>query len=144
MKYKTFLSWAMVASVFMDDFIILRYQIPFDFYVYYIIFILNIHYFFKSKTPGGILPRWFSLSIAALISTTLLICIIEDTFSLGVLKQIFGVIFTSIAYYTFIANNKFEVKKIFRMYIHLTFFVAAEGLLEEVLNLDQCNTIKNN
>ena len=135
MKYKTFLSWAMVASVFMDDFIILRYQIPFDFYVYYVIFILNIHYFFKSKTPGGILPRWFSLSIAALISTTLLICIIEDTFSLGVLKQIFGVIFTSIAYYTFIANNNFEVKKIFRMYIHLTFFVAAEGLLEEVLNL---------
>ena len=135
MKYKTFLNWSMVASVFMDDFIILRYQLPFDFYVYYIIFILNIQYFFRNNVKGKILPSWFSISVAALITTTLLICTIEDTFSLGVLKQIFGVIFTSIAYYTFIANNNFEVNKIFRMYIHIAFFVAAEGLLEEVLNL---------
>ena len=135
MKYKTFLNWAMVASVFMDDFIILRYQIPFDFYVYYLVFILSIIYFFKTKTKGGILPRWFSISIFSLILTTVLICSIDNTFALGVLKQVFGVLFTSIAYYTFIAYNNFEVKKLFRMYIYLAFFVAAEGLLEEVLNL---------
>jgi len=135
MKYKTFLNWSMVASVFMDDFIILRYQIPFDFYVYYIIFILNIQYFYKNKIKGSVLPNWFSLSIASLIFTTILICTLENTFSIGVLKQVFGVLFTSIAYYTFIANNNFEIKKIFRMYVFLAFFVAAEGLLEEVLNL---------
>lgn len=135
MKYKTFLNWAMVASVFMDDFIILRYQIPFDFYVYYLVFILNIQYFFKSKTKEGLLPKWFSISILILIFNTLIICTIDNTFALGVLKQVFGVLFTSIAYYTFIANNNFEVKRIFRMYIHLAFFVAAEGLLEEILNL---------
>jgi hypothetical protein len=125
----------MVGSVFMDDFIILRHQIPFDFYFYYFFFVLNIQYFYKNKIKGGLLPSWFSVSIAILILTTVLICSIENTFSLGVLKQVFGVIFTSIAYYTFIANNNFEVKKIFRMYVFLAFFVAAEGLMEEVLNL---------
>ena len=135
MKYKTFLNWSMVASVFMDDFIILRYQIPFDFYVYYIFFILSIVHFYQTKTRGNILPKWFSYSIASLIFTTVIICSIDNTFALGVLKQVFGVIFTSIAYYSFLAYNNFEIKKIFRMYIFIAFFVAAEGLLEELLNL---------
>lgn len=135
MKYKTFLNWSMVASVFMDDFIILRYQIPFDFYVYYLFFILSIFHFYKTKTKGSVLPKWFSASIGLLIAITLLICTIDDTFALGVLKQIFGVTFTSIAYYTFLAYNNFEIKRLFRMYVYLAFFVALEGMLEEVLNL---------
>ncbi len=135
MKYKTFLSWAMVASVFMDDFIFLRYRIPFDFYVYYLTFILSIVYFIQTKRKVGLLPKWFSYSIGALILSTVIICAMDQTYTLGVAKQIFGVLFTSIAYYTFLAYNNFEVKRIFRMYVFLSFFVAAEGLLEEVLNL---------
>lgn len=135
MKYKTFLNWAMVASVFMDDFIFLRYRIPFDFYVYYLTFILSIMYYIFTYKKIKLIPAWFSISIGALIITTLVICTIDNTFTLGVAKQIFGVLFTSIAYYTFLAYNNFEIKKIFRMYVFLAFFVAAEGLLEEVLNL---------
>jgi len=60
----------------------------------------------------------------------------DNTFGLGVIKQVVGVIFTSIAYYTFLAYNNFEVKRIFRMYVFLAFFVSVEGLLEEVLNLN--------
>lgn len=125
----------MVASVFMDDFIILRHRIPFDFYVYYLTFIISILYYIRTKKKLSLLPGWFSVSIALLILSTLIVCTIENTFALGVFKQIFGVIFTSVAYYTFLAYNNFEVKRIFRMYVYLSFFVAAEGLLEELLNL---------
>lgn len=136
MKFKKIISWAMVASVFMDDFIILRYRIPFDFYVYYLVFIISIIYYIRSKKSLSLLPRWFTIAITLLIGSTLLSTILTDTFSLGVTKQIVGLLFSSIAYYTFMAYNDFEVKRIFRMYIFLAFFVALEGLLEEFLNLN--------
>lgn len=136
MNFKSVISWAMVASVFMDDFIILRYRLPFDFYVYYLIFIVSIVYYIRSFNSLKLIPRWFFVSVGALILTTFVLTFIDNTFSLGVVKQIVGVLFTSVAYYTFIAYNNFEVKRIFRMYVFLAFFVALEGLLEEVLNLN--------
>ncbi len=126
----------MVASVFMDDFIILRYRIPFDFYVYYLIFIFSILHYIQSRKSLALLPRWFSISILLLISSTFLTTILTDTFALGVVKQIIGLLFSSIAYYTFIVYNNYEVKKIFRMYIFIALFVSLEGLLEEILNLN--------
>ncbi len=136
MKFKNIISWAMVASVFMDDFIILRHRIPFDFYVYYLVFIISIFYYIRTKKSIKLLPRWFSISITVLILTSLAVTLLSNTYSLGVTKQVIGLIFTSIAYYTFIAYNNFEIKKIFRMYVFLAFFVALEGLLEEVLNMN--------
>ena len=136
MNFKKLISWIMVASVFMDDFIFLRYQLPFDFYYYYIIFAASIIYYIRSVGSFQLLPRWFSISISLLILTTLIITFVEDTYSLGVTKQLIGVVFTSIAYYTFLAYNNFEVKRIFRMYIFVALFIALEGLLEEILNLN--------
>ncbi|MFM6984748.1 MAG: O-antigen ligase family protein [Chitinophagaceae bacterium] len=136
MNFKKLISWAMVASVFMDDFIFLRYQLPFDFYYYYLIFIVSIIYYIKSTGSFQLLPRWFTVSITTLIVTTLIVTLIEDTYSLGVTKQLIGVVFTSIAYYTFLAYNNFEVKRIFRMYIFVALFISLEGLLEEILNLN--------
>src|SRR5688572_13712897 len=115
MKFKTFISWAMVASVFMDDFIILRYKIPFDFYVYYITFLLSIVYYMRTTRKIKLLPKWFSISIALLIISTLAICSLENSFGLGVVKQVFGLLFTSIAYYTFLSYNNFEIRRIFKM-----------------------------
>ena len=135
MKYKTILNWGMIASVFMDDFILFRYQIPFDFYVYYIVFFLNIGLYVNTHRNWRLIPKWFMWSIVALGVSTLITCTLEQSFTLGVLKQFVGVLFTSIAYYSFLANNNFEIKRIFRMYVFVAFFVALEGLLEEVLNL---------
>lgn|SRR5574343_264172 len=136
MNFKKLISWAMVASVFMDDFIFLRYQLPFDFYYYYLVFAVSIIYYIKSTGSFHLLPRWFSVSISTLILTTLAITIFEDNYSLGVTKQIVGVVFTSIAYYTFLAYNNFEIKRIFRMYVFIAVFISLEGLLEEILNLN--------
>lgn len=125
----------MVASVFMDDYIIARNKIPFDLYIYYLIFIISIVYYLNIQKSSKLIPGWFSVSALSLIATTLIICTIEDTFALSVFKQIFGVLFTSIAYYTFLAYNNFEIKRIFKMYVFAALLVSAEGLLEEVLNL---------
>ncbi len=126
----------MVASVFMDDFIILRYQLPFDFYWYYLVFFLSIVYYIRTTGSLNLLPKWFSISITILLVTTLALTLYDGTYNLSVTKQLVGVLFTSIAYYTFLAYNNFEVKRIFRMYVYLAIFVAFEGLLEEILNLN--------
>lgn len=126
----------MVASVFMDDFIILRYVLPFDFYWYYITFIVSILYYIRQTGSLRLLPRWFAASITLLIATTMGLTLSNDEFTIVVLKQIVGLVFTSIAYYTFLAYNNFEVKRIFRMYIYLALFVALEGLFEEIMNLN--------
>lgn len=136
MNFKKVISWAMVASVFMDDYIILRYVLPFDFYWYYITFFISIVYYIRTEKTVSMLPKWFAYSIGILVLTTLSITLIENTFALGVVKQLVGVVFTSIAYYTFLKYNNFEIKRIFRMYVFLAFFVALEGLLEEILNLN--------
>lgn len=136
MNFKKVLSWAMVASVFMDDFIIARYVLPFDFYWYYIVFAISIVYYIRTTGSLHLLPRWFAISISLLIFTTLSLTFIQDTFYLGVVKQLVGLVFTSIAYYTFLAYNNFEVKRIFRMYVFLALLVSFEGLIEEILNLN--------
>jgi hypothetical protein len=135
MNFKQVISWAMVASVFMDDFIILRRVLPFDFYYYYITFIVSILYYIKITGSLKLLPRWFAIAITVLILTTFSLTFIENTYSLSVMKQIVGLIFTSIAYYTFLAYNNFEVKRLFRMYVFLAFLVSLEGLMEEAFNL---------
>ena len=135
MNFKKLISWAMVASVFMDDFIILRHKLPFDFYYYYLIFAISIIYYIKSSGSIKLIPRWFIASISLIILSTLVVTLIEDSYTLSVTKQIIGLLFTSIAYYTFLSYNDFEVRRIFKMYVYLATFVALEGLLEEVLNI---------
>ncbi len=125
----------MVASVFMDDFIFLRRQLPFDFYYYYLIFAASIIYYINSSSSIKLLPRWFIASISLIISATLIVTFIEDTYTLSVTKQLVGLFFTSIAYYTFLAYNNFEIRRIFKMYVFLAFLVSLEGLLEEALNI---------
>lgn len=143
MRFKQVITWAMVASVFMDDFIILRFRLPFDFYVYYIVFILSIFYYVRTKKSLSLIPRWFTIAISSLILSTLVVCSLDNTYSLGVLKQVVGLLFTSVAYYTFLEYNNFEIKRLFRMYIFLAFFVALEGLLEELLNLNGIHVLNS-
>ncbi len=135
MKFKTILNWCMIASIFMDDFIILRLVLPFDFYVYYIFFIVNIFYYIFTKKTFKLLPKWFFLSILTLITVTIFITFINNIFDFKVIKQIIGISFTSIAYYTFISNNDFNLKKIFKWYLVAAFLVAAYGIFEEILHL---------
>jgi hypothetical protein len=135
MNFKKLISWAMVASVFMDDFIILRHKLPFDFYYYYLIYALSIIYYLNSSGSIKLLPRWFLASISLIVFSTLIVTFIEDAYTLSVTKQLIGLFFSSIAYYTFLSYNNFEIRRIFKMYVYLAFLVAAEGLLEEVLNI---------
>lgn len=125
----------MIASIFMDDFIILRFVLPFDFYVYYIIFIVNILYYISVKPKPLLIPGWFSKSIFLIIAVTIAVTLYNGTFDFRVIKQIIGIVFTSIAYYTFISLNNFNLKKIFKWYIVAAFIVSGYGIIEEFLHL---------
>lgn len=60
---------------------------------------------------------------------------LDDAFDFKVVKQIIGISFTSIAYYTFISYNNYNLKKIFRWYITIAFFVSMFGIFEEFLHV---------
>ncbi|MES2618284.1 MAG: O-antigen ligase family protein [Bacteroidota bacterium] len=143
MNFKTLISWSMVASVFMDDFIILRFVLPFDFYVYYLIFIVNIIYYIAVKPKPLLIPKWFSRSIFLIIGVTLVVTQINGTFDFRVVKQIIGIVFTSIAYYTFISLNNFNLKQIFKWYIIAAFLVSGYGIMEEFLHLSGIHISKD-
>lgn len=126
----------MIASLFMDDFIILRFRLPIDLYVYYIFFIFNIGYYVIQKKTLKLLPRWFFIAISILIGTTLVVSIGNGDYGFKVLKQIIGIMFTSVAYYTYLSLEEFDLKKVFKKYLLVAFIVAAIGVGEEFLRLN--------
>ncbi len=132
--FKKLIGWSMVASLFMDDFIIMRYILPFDFYVYYLIFIVFLsYYFFKSK-GSLLLPKWFAIPVIIIIFTSIIISYFGDNFGFSVIKQIIGIVFTSVAYYAYLRYENFDIPKVFRMYLILAFIVSAYGVMEEGLH----------
>ncbi len=133
----------MIASLFMDDFIILRFVLPIDFYVYYLFFIVNISYFVIKNKTLKVLPKWFFISITVLIGATLAVSIGNGDYGFKVLKQIIGIVFTSVAYYTFLSLEDFNIKKVFRMYLIAAFLVAAYGLFEELLHIQDIHISAN-
>ncbi len=136
MNFKKIISWGMIASVFMDDFIIAREKLPFDFYVYYLIFIVSISYYIIVKGTLKLIPKWFFFAIGLLIISTFYASFASQTYGFGVIKQLIGIVFTSIAYYTFIAYNDFDIKKIFKMYLFAALLLGIYGVYEEFLHLN--------
>ena len=127
----------------MDDFIILRFVLPFDFYVYYLFFIVSIVYYMYSKKSFKLLPGWFFGFASLLIGVTLFVTWLDNSFDFKVMKQIIGITFTSVAYYTFLSYNNFNLKKIFKWYITIALVVSVYGIFEEFLHLSGIHISKD-
>lgn len=143
MNFKTILCWCMIASLFMDDFIIMRFMLPIDLYVYYVFFIINILYFIFTKRTLNLLPKWFFLSISLLIGVTVFVSLSAGIFNFKVIKQIIGIVFTSVAYYTYLSIEEFNIKEVFRKYLIAAFLVSAYGIFEELLHLQGIHISSN-
>lgn len=119
----------------MDDFIFARGSFAFDLYYYYFIYLVFIVYYFFNKKQKEFMPVWFMRALAALFVSSLICGIYLGTYGFPMIKQIIGITYTSMAFYTFLHFNDFDIRKIFKIYINIAFFVACYGIFEQALHV---------
>ena len=107
----------------------------FDLYYYYVIYILFILKFIFSKKTLKVLPMWFLMVFLTLTGTSLVAASLYGTGGFGMFKQIFGITFTSVAYWSFFSYNNFDIKKLFGYYVDVAVFVALLGIFDEFFHI---------
>lgn len=150
MKLDRILVFLMVLSIFLDDFIVgysnndARAASAFDFYYYYLIFLSFLTYFLFNQKKMPSLPGWFLKSIIVLFTASFIAGSVAEKISFSMLKQMIGIVFSSIAYYNVIRYSKFDLRKLFDIYLKISFWVAAIGVAEEALRIAGFNHLFDN
>lgn len=125
----------MALSIFLDAYIIARGSLPFDFYHYYLIYFLFILNYMKKKKPVKLFERWFLISLMILFAGSFLAALMYSIPVFGLIKQVIGFVFSSVAYYTFIRFNDFNLQKVFNLYLKISIWVASFAIFEEFAKL---------
>lgn len=128
-----FLAACCVFSVFLDTAI--RGVLVFDFYYNYIFFVLFLA--IRLMETGRIVlpPRWFLAGMGAIFITSLFILLVDNMLGFTYWKQVFGILFTSVVYYNVLDHYKFNISRIFSLYLKFAYWVALFGLFDNVLHV---------
>src|SRR3954451_11046710 len=104
-----------IFSIFLDRAV--RGVLPFDLYLSYPIFIVFM--LAVIRHTGGLVfpPRWFNWALGALFLISFLNTLITGLLGYEFVKQVFGIVFTSIVYYNVVYIFKFDIKRIFNYYL---------------------------
>lgn len=141
MVFQRILLFLMVLSVFLDDFIIggngadERRASPFDFYYYYVIFLLFLLYYLAKKKKIPSLPKWFMRPMLLLFVVSIVTGLANSKIQFSMFKQIIGISFSAVAYYNLFKFTDFDVPKIFKIYLRISFFIALIGVVQEAMLL---------
>lgn len=130
--FTEFLAVACLFAVFLDKAI--RGVLPFDFYYYYPIFLLFLISLFLQTGSIASPPRWFISGTLIIFATGLFITLYRNILGFEYLKQVFGIVFTSLAYYNALHVLKFDIKKIFSYYLLFAFWVGLHGVIDNLLH----------
>ncbi|HSB92494.1 MAG TPA: O-antigen ligase family protein [Flavitalea sp.] len=122
-----------IFSVFLDRAI--RGVLPFDLYLNYPIFIVFMLAVIAHL--GGLVfpPRWFNWSLAAIFIVSLINLLFTGRLGFEFVKQVFGIVFTSFVYYNVLYIFKFDIKRIFNYYLKFAYWVAAFGVVDNILHI---------
>ncbi|MBS3915741.1 MAG: hypothetical protein KG003_14700 [Bacteroidetes bacterium] len=147
MRLEKILVFLMVASIFLDDYIIgytsneVRAQSSFDFYYYYLIFLAFLTFYAFQMKQIPFLPSWILLPLLLLFSVSLITGAIFGRVPFSMIKQIIGITFSSVAYYNLVRYEKYDIKKLFGIYLDIAFYVALFGVVEEGLRMNGFNEL---
>lgn len=103
---------------------------PFDIFISYIfiiwfLIIYILHYYKIS------INRKFLIALSVLIVFSLInVYLGNDTIFL-MSKQVFGILISSFAYYLLVKVNKYEIDKLFKIYLQIALIVAIIGVFQE-------------
>lgn len=139
MRLERYLVILTVFTVFMDDFRFgnekQRALAAFDFYYYYVIWILFIVHYIAKRKEIPFWPRWFLLGVLALFTNSLIGGFASDSLKFSMVKQMLGITYSSIAYFSVIKYENFDLQKIFRYYLSGAYWVSVWGLCEEAMHV---------
>lgn len=141
MRFERLLIFLMVLSIFLDDYIIgyssneARAASPFDFYYYYLIFLTFLFYYLVKIKKVPWLPSWFLTPLMILFISSFITGLSLGNLSFSMAKQVIGITFSSIAYYNLIRYTKYDLTRLFNIYLNIAFYVAIYGVIEEFLLL---------
>lgn len=122
-----------IFSVFLDKAI--RGVFAFDFYYNYPIFFLFLAALVVQKGTIVFPPRWFMIGCLVIFTCSFLILTINNLLGFEFWKQVIGIMFTSIVYYNVLFLFRFDVKKIFGIYLVFAYWVALFGVVDNVLHI---------
>ncbi len=123
-----FINYAVIFTIFSDAFTfqgILPIDLRMSYFVVIPVLLLLV-------LKSAYLNKFFFFTfIIVILSSLFNILIGKDTFIL-LMKQVVGISITSIMFYLLIIVNKYNVKRLFRIYLNIAFLVALIGLIQEI------------
>jgi hypothetical protein len=122
-----------VCSVFVD--MAIRNVLPFDFYYYYPVFLLFLICLFTTRGHISLPPTWFFLGFSVICISSFIKLTQTDLLGFEFWKQVVGIMFSAIVYYNVLYVFRFDIKRIFEIYLKLAFFVALFGVFDNALHI---------
>jgi hypothetical protein len=139
MRLEKFLIVLTIFTVFMDDFRFgdesNRAFVAFDFYYYYVIWILFIVHYLRKRKAIPFWPSWFLLGILVLFTNSLFGGFASGSLKFSMVKQMLGIAYSSIAYFSVIKFNDFDLPKVFKYYVSGAFWVSMWGIAEQGMHI---------
>ncbi len=121
-------NYLLVLNVFLGGFVL--FASPFEFYVGYIFILAFLTMYVFHYHNIGINSK-FLITLIAVTFFSLVNVYLENTTLALMGKQALGILVTGVAYYLLIKINKYEIDKLFRIYLRIAFIVASIGIFQE-------------
>jgi hypothetical protein len=123
-----------IFSIFLDR-AVRGAGLPFDLYYYYFILLIFMGAMLAKGYYITLPPAWYSKTLGILFLISLVVCWYYGLLGFEYFKQVFGITFTSIAYFNVIKVYQFNVRKIFHYYLLFAFLVALHGVIANLLHM---------
>ncbi|MBL7768525.1 MAG: O-antigen ligase family protein [Flavipsychrobacter sp.] len=123
-----------IFSVFLDK-TIQGAGFPFDFYYYYVAFIFFLLSLIYQNKKIFLPPKWFLLGFGAIAIAGFFVTMYKGILGFTYLKQLLGIVFTSLVSYNIFVVFKFNARRIFEYYLFFAFLVALHGVFDNFLHI---------
>ena len=121
-------NYLLIFNVFAGAFVL--FYSPFDFYLGYVFIIFFLIFYFLRYRKFDINFTFLLILIWLTNFSLINVFFGNDTLHL-MMKQVLGISITGSAYYLLVKVNKYEIEKLFKIYLRIAFVVAFIGIIQE-------------
>jgi len=125
----TLFNYLLIFNIFAGGFV-LSIPLPFEFYLGYLFIIAFLISYIVRYRKFDINLN-FLIVLIFLTFFSLVNVLLNNVTALLVLRQVSGILITGSAYYLLIKVNKFEINKLFKIYLRIALIVAIIGIIQE-------------
>ncbi len=125
----TFFNYLLLSNIFTSS--VVFFTVPFEFYLGYIFMVLflGLYIFHYHKLH---INSNFIIILSLFVVSSFLNFLLGDVSLFLFSKQIFGFLLNGLVYYLLIRVNKYNIDRLFRVYLNLAFIIALIGIFQAV------------